>query len=295
MSVLSKLKSRRKNLDELAKKMKEDATGKASFQKDDRFYYPQLDENGSGYAVIRFIPPQWEEEPNYVRMYKHEFKGVGGWIIENCPTSLGRGSSCPICEANAEAWTSGDKETASRRKRKMYFITNIVVVKDPANPENEGKVFLFRFGKKIMDKLVLALEPEFPDDPIFDPYDLWEGANFKLKIRKVEGQTNYDLSGFDEVSQLAPDEKLEEIVSQTYKLSDFITPSEFKSYDELKERFEIVEGLRKAGGSTAAKPAETDVDDTPKPSKSLPEEDAFPLEEDEPPFSLDDDDEDLFS
>ena len=208
--------------------------------KDDRFWRPELDKSSNGFAVIRFLPASEGEDLPWARLFSHGFKGPGGWFIDNCPTTLGQ--KCPVCEANSELWNSGiekDKDVARNRKRKLSYISNIVVVSDPANPENEGKIFLYKYGKKIFDKVNEAMSPEFADEEAINPFDFWSGANFKLKVRKVAGFINYDKSEFESSSALldGDDEKLEEFWKKQYSLKEFTDTSNFKSYEQLKKRF----------------------------------------------------------
>lgn len=226
--------------------------------KDDRFWRPELDSSSNGYAVIHFLPPVEGEDIPWVRVFNHGFQGRGGWFIENCPTTIGQ--KCPLCEANGELWNSGneeDKEVARVRKRKLTYISNVLVVSDPKNPQNEGKVFLFKYGKKIFDKIMEKLQPEFEDESTVNVFDFWKGANFKLKIRKVAGFINYDKSEFDSAEPLfdGDDAKLEVLWKQQHKLQEFVQPSEFKSYSELSTKLKSV--LRES--SSGAKTAE-DVD-----------------------------------
>lgn len=222
-------------LADTVKKLNEKQTGST---KDDRFWQPGVDQAGNGFAVIRFLPaPQGEDTP-FVRSFSHGFQGPGGWFIENCPTT--HNEKCPACEENTVLWNSGvesNKKIVSARKRKLSFISNIYVVRDPANPTNEGKVMLFKYGKKIYDKLNNAMHPEFEDEKPVNPFDLWEGADFKLKIRKVEGYRNYDKSEFDSPSPLNQDEdKLKQLWQSEYSLAELVDKKEFKSYNELQAR-----------------------------------------------------------
>lgn len=222
--------------------------------KDDRFWKPELDSASNGYAVIRFLPPVEGEDVPWVRVFNHGFQGKGGWFIENCPTTIG--GKCPVCEANSELWNSGsddDKEVARARKRKLTYISNVLVVSDPKNPQNEGKVFLFKYGKKIFDKIMEKLQPEFDDDEAVNVFDFWKGADFKLKIRKVAGYVNYDKSEFDNAAPLmgGDDAKLEGVWKQQHKLQEFIQASEFKSYDELSTKMKSVLKESTAGAKTA--------------------------------------------
>jgi gp32 DNA binding protein like len=214
--------------------------------KDDRFWYPNVDKAGNGYAVIRFLPAPGEEDVPFVRLFEHGFKGpTGSWYIENSLTTIGKQD--PVGEYNTQLWNSGldsDKEIARKQKRKLHFISNIYVVTDQQNPENEGKVFLFKYGKKIFDKLNDVMNPSFPDQEPMNPFDLWSGANFKLKIRNLEGYRNYDKSEFAAPCPLSSeDEEMEKIWKKSYSLKAFLDPSNFKSYDELKAKLNKVLGL----------------------------------------------------
>ena len=213
---------------------------------DDRFWKPEVDKGGNGYAVIRFLPAPEGCELPWAQVWSHAFQGPGGWYIENSLTTIG--GKDPVGEYNRELWNSGsdrDKETARKQKRKLSYYTNIYVVNDPAHPENEGKVFIYKFGKKIFDKITEAMQPQFADEQAVNPFDFWEGANFKLKIRKVEGYWNYDKSEFDKPSPLvSDDEKLERIYKNLNDLNEFSAAKNFKSYEDLKKRFDYVLGAK---------------------------------------------------
>ena len=214
---------------------------------DERTWKLDVDKSGNGYAVIRFLPAPENEDLPFVKLYSHAFQGPGGWYIENSLTSLGQKD--PVSEYNTQLWNNGTdagKETARKQKRKLTYMSNIYVVKDPANPDNEGKVFLFKYGKKIFDKLSEAMNPHFEDEKAVNPFDFWEGANFKLKIRKVDGYWNYDKSEFEPVSRLKPtDDEIDQIWKSQYALKAFVDPSNFKSYDELKEKLnKVLTGTR---------------------------------------------------
>ena len=210
---------------------------------DERLWKPVLDKTGNGYAVIRFLPAVDGEDLPWAKVWNHAFQGpTGQWYIENSLTTLGQND--PVSELNSAYWNSGvesDKEIARRQKRKLQYFSNIYVVSDPKNPENEGKVFLFRFGKKIFDKCMEAMQPAFEDETPVNPFHFWEGANFKLKIRKVDGYWNYDKSEFEAPSPLFDnDDAIEEVWKQQYALNEFTAPTNFKSYDELKTRLDMV-------------------------------------------------------
>jgi hypothetical protein len=217
---------------------------KTSGSGDDRLWKPEVDKAGNGYAVIRFLPAPDGEELPWAKLYTHAFQGTGGWFIENSLTTLGQKD--PVSEHNSQLWNSGiesDKEIARKQKRKLSYYANIYVVKDSANPHNEGQVFLYKFGKKIFDKITAAMQPEFEDEDPINPFDFWAGANFKLKIKKVAGYWNYDSSEFDRQSALLDDDDaMEAIWKKEYSLAELVAPDQFKSYDELKKRLDYVLG-----------------------------------------------------
>ncbi|ADO97614.1 ssDNA binding protein [Synechococcus phage S-ShM2] len=210
---------------------------------DDRLWKPELDKAGNSYAVIRFLPAPDGEDMPFAKVWSHAFKGPGGWYIENSLTTVGKKD--PVGELNRELWNSGvesDKEIARKQKRKLSYYANIYVVSDPSRPQNEGRVFLYKFGKKIFDKIVEAMQPQFADETPVDPFDLWKGADFKLKIRQVEGYWNYDKSEFSDPSTLGDlsDDDLEKVWKQEFALADFTSPSAFKTYEELQQRLASV-------------------------------------------------------
>ena len=211
---------------------------------DDRLWKLECDKAQNGYAIIRFLPAPEGEDIPFVKLYSHAFQGPGGWLIDQCITTLNQ--KCPICEHNSGLWNSGidsNKEVARKQKRKLTYVSNIYVVKDPANPSNEGKVFLYKFGKKIFDKLTTAMQPEFEDEQAIDPFDFWQGANFKLKAKNVAGYRNYDSSEFAAAGPLLEDDDaMEAIWKKQYSLAEFIAPDQFKSYDELNNRLGQVLG-----------------------------------------------------
>jgi len=213
---------------------------------DERVWKLDCDKSGNGYAVIRFLPAPDGEDLPFVKVYSHAFQGPGGWLIDNCLTSINQ--KCPVCEHNSGLWNNGTdagKEVARKQKRKLTYVSNIYVVKDPANPSNEGKVFLFKYGKKIFDKITEAMQPEFEDESPIDPFDFWQGANFKLKAKNVAGYRNYDSSEFASQSALLDDDDaMEAIWKKQYSLADFMSPSEFKTYEELKKRLSSVLGTK---------------------------------------------------
>jgi len=213
---------------------------------DDRLWKPEMDKTGNGYAVIRFLPAPDGEDLPWVKMYSHGFQGPGGWYIENSLTTIGQKD--PVSEYNRTLWNSGndkDKEIVRKQKRKLSYYANIYVVKDPANPANDGNVFLFKFGKKIFDKIMAAMQPEFEDETPINPFDFWQGANFKLKIRKVDGYWNYDKSEFDSPSALLDDDDaLEALWKTQYSLAAMTAPDQFKTYEQLQTRLDYVLGRK---------------------------------------------------
>jgi hypothetical protein len=247
------LKSSSSGFDKLTKALEtnlnpEDQSNKNKYQ-DDRLWKPELDKTGNGYAVIRFLPATEGEDLPWQRVWSHAFQDKGGWYIENSLTTMSQKD--PVSEENTRLWNTGvdsDKEIARKRKRKLSYYSNILVVSDPKHPEHEGKVFLFKFGKKIFDKITEAMQPAFEDESPINPFDFWKGANFKLKIRKVDGYWNYDKSEFEAVTQVAEsDDKIKEIWSKQYALKPFLDPSNFKTYDELKEKLNrVITGDRNA-------------------------------------------------
>ena len=215
---------------------------------DDRLWKPEVDKSGNGYAVLRFLPAPDGEDLPWVKLYSHAFQGPGGWYIENSLTTLGQKD--PVTEHNRELWNSGnekDKEVVRRQKRKLSFYANIYVVKDPTNPDNEGQVFLYKFGKKIFDKIMDVMQPEFEDETPINPFDFWQGANFKLKIVKKDGYWNYDKSEFAEVSPLLEDDDaLEAVWKKEYSLAAVTAADQFKSYEDLEKRLKYVLGQKPA-------------------------------------------------
>ena len=211
---------------------------------DDRLWKLDVDKSGNGYAVIRFLPAPDGEDLPFVKLYSHAFQGPGGWYIENSLTTLSQKD--PVSEYNTTLWNNGTdagKETARKQKRKLTYVSNIYVVKDPANPENEGRVFLYKYGKKIFDKLTAAMQPEFEDEEAIDPFDFWQGANFKLKAKNVAGYRNYDSSEFAAQSPLLDDDDaMESLWKKQDSLQEFVAPDQFKSYEDLKKRLGYVLG-----------------------------------------------------
>jgi hypothetical protein len=248
--------------------------GESQNRDDENFWKPTVDKAGNGYAVIRFLPAPGGEDLPWVRIFNHGFQGPGGWYIENSLTTIGKKD--PVSEHNTMLWNSGiesNKDIVRKQKRRLNYIANIYVVSDPSAPENEGKVFLYKFGKKIFDKINDMMNPQFQDEQPVNPFDLWEGANFKLKIRQLEGYRNYDKSEFDRAEPLLDDDDaLEGIWKSEHSLSEFVDPKNFKSYEELQAKLNRVLGLD--GGSQGNREgiAQTveDVEPAPAPSRAAP-------------------------
>lgn len=244
------------SLDKLKKAVEASSAGNTGSKNvDDRFWQPEVDAAGNGYAVVRFLDTpavDGEDGLPWVQIWSHGFQGPGGWYIENSLTTLGK--TDPVSEHNTVLWNSGieaNKEIARKQKRKLTYIANILVVSDAKRPQNEGKVFLFKFGKKIFDKIKEQLEPQFADETPMNPFDFWKGANFKIKIRNVEGYRNYDKSEFESPAALfnGDDAQIEKVWKSAHSLKDFLKPENFKSYDELKAKLDKVLG---AGGAAAS-------------------------------------------
>src|SRR6056300_845738 len=281
------LKQSQSNFDAITKALEtklapEDQSNKNKYQ-DDRFWKPEMDKTGNGYAVIRFLPAPNGEDMPWQRVWSHAFQDKGGWYIENSLTTLNQKD--PVSEENTRLWNTGldsDKEIARKRKRKLSYYANIFVVSDPKRPENEGKVFLYKFGKKIFDKITEAMQPAFEDETPINPFEFWKGANFKLKLRKVDGYWNYDKSEFDSPSPLADnDDDIQSTWKKQFALSEFSDPSTFKSYDELKARFEKV--VYGTGNTTTADKIDTPTidDEVSAPvveKKSEPKQSVAPVE-----------------
>ena len=264
MSNFDSLKRNRSSLEKLTKAIEAttQTTTESGSREDTRVWQPTVDKAGNGMAIIRFLPApavDGEDALPWVRVFSHGFQGPGGWYIENSLTTLNQKD--PVSEYNSTLWNSGidaNKNIARNQKRRLNYIANIYVVSDPSNPENEGQIKLFKFGKKIFDKITEAMNPEFADETPVNPFDMWEGANFKLKIRNVEGYRNYDKSEFAEKSALldGDDAKLEALWKQEHSLKDFLDPKHFKSYEVLKARLDKVLGFE---GEVAPKTKAEDV------------------------------------
>ena len=243
---------------------------------DDKYWKPELDKSGNGYAIVRFLPTPENEEMPWVSYFDHGFQGPGGWYIEKSLTTLSKND--PVSEYNTQLWNTNieaNREQARKQKRRLHYVSNIYVVSDPKHPENEGKVFMYRYGKKIFEMLKEAISPAFEDEAAINPFDLrGEGANFKIKIRKVDGYWNYDKSEFESVSQIKEsDDDIKQIWSKQYPLNPFVDPSNFKTYDELKEKLnrvimgqrntETVENVDLPPQSTTSVPSSSDVKSAP--------------------------------
>lgn len=293
MSIdFSRLKERQRtsNIEALTKKLQEAAGDNKKDYKDEREWKLKADDAGNGFAVIRFLPSCDEDCVGFVKKYTHGYQNAQGrWFIENCPTTLGQ--NCPVCEANATLWNSGSeasKKVASKRKRKLNFYSNILVVKDPASPENEGKVFLYRYGQKIFDKIKSAAMPDFEDEKPVDAFNMFdEGANFKLKMKRVSGFPNYDSSLFDVRAPISTDdEKIKEVYGKVYSLKEYTDPKEYRSYEDLKARFDRFESGKT---DTVAKTAESITESTTSiVSESDDNTDSAPWEEPDTSSTTDD-------
>ena len=267
------------------------ADGAKKSYTDETMWKPELDKTGNGYAVVRFLPTPDGEEMPWVSYFDHGFQGPGGWYIEKSLTTLNKQD--PVSEYNTQLWNTGieaNKEIARKQKRRLHYVSNVYVVSDPKNPDNEGKVFKYRYGKKIFEALKEAISPAFEDEKAINPFDLRdEGANFKIKIRKVDGYWNYDKSEFDTVAPLFDDEaKLNSTFSQVHSLSDVIAPSEFKTYEELKEKLERVLG---SASTSTAESVSQDMEEVPWSNvntESVADEPVVPTAETSTPKEEDD-------
>jgi hypothetical protein len=251
MSNFESLKRNRSSLEKLTKAIEAttQSTTESGSREDTRLWQPTVDKAGNGMAIIRFLPApavDGEDALPWVRVFSHGFQGPGGWYIENSLTTLNQKD--PVSEYNSTLWNSGieaNKEIARKQKRRLNYVANVYVVSDPSNPENEGQIRIYKFGKKIFDKITEAMNPEFADETPVNPFDMWEGANFKLKIRNVEGYRNYDKSEFADKSALldGDDAKLETLWKQEHSLKEFLDPKHFKPYEVLKARLDKVLGF----------------------------------------------------
>ena len=288
-------KNRSKSLDKLNQQLEKIQTKSYSDPNEGKFWKPVRDKAGNGFAIIRFLPaPQGEEMP-FVRIWDHGFQGPTGlWYIENSLTTLGNDD--PVSEFNSKLWNTGidaDKEQARKQKRRLKYVSNIYVVKDSANPENEGKVFLYQFGKKFFDKLNDLMNPSFEDEDPVNPFDLWEGANFRLKIRQFEGYPNYDKSEFDAPTPLFDDDsEMEGVWTQEHSLDEVIDPKNFKPYNELKTKLYRVLDIT-ADAPVAPSPMESTTDDLDLGSLATAEPETPVAESPMASSVVEDDDDDL--
>ena len=281
-AALKKRSNSKKDVNQMMEKLNAAAGAKQSFV-DDRYWKLERDKSSNGYAIIRFLDSPEKEDFPFVKIYTHGFKGKGGWYIENSLTTIGQQD--PVSEANSELWNSGidsNKQIARDRKRRLQYISNIYVVQDQAHPENEGKVFLFKYGKSIFDMIQAAGEPQFEDESPVNVFNLFNGANFKLKARKADGFVKYDKSSFEEPSQwLKTEEEMETLYNGFYSLEAEIAEDKFKSYEELKKKFARVIG---ASTDTSAFTAES----VSAPTSTMTESEDLPFDGDPDPGSTDD-------
>ena len=295
-STLSELRNSRGKFDNLMKEVEKISNPTSNFSKgDDREWKPTVDKAGNGYAVIRFLPaPQGEDMP-WVRIWNHGFQGPGGkWYIENSLTTLNKQD--PVSELNSELWNSGiesQKEIARKQKRRLSYYANIMVVEDKANPANEGQVYLYKFGKKIFDKVKDVMQPQFEDESPVNPFDFWEGANFKLKIRQVEGYRNYDKSEFESPSSISDnDDEIEKVWARQHSLAGVVAPEQFKTYEELKSKLDMVLGGKTARSAESISSQTDDAEDDNIMEK-VKSVQAAPVVESSPTVSADDEDDTL--
>ena len=245
MSFEALKRNRGTDISQLVKAAEAVGGGEKKNYDDERIWKPTVDKAGNGYAVLRFLPAAEDADLPWARYWDHGFKGPTGlWYIENSLTSIGQPD--PVGELNSRLWNSGieaDKETARAQKRRLHYVVNALVVEDPSAPNNVGRVVLYKFGKKIFDKIMDSMQPQFPDEAPVNPFDMWQGADFTIKIRKVEGYPNYDASSFKSPAQVAgDDDQLEAIYNKQHDCTEWTDPKNFKSYDELKSRLALVLG-----------------------------------------------------
>ena len=280
------LKKSRGGFDTLQKTLETTSGGtETKSYNDDRYWKIDLDKTGNGYAVVRFLPASQGEDMPWVQYFDHGFQGPGGWYIEKSLTTLNEKD--PVSEHNTELWNTGleaNKDIARKQKRRLHYVANVLVVSDPTHPENEGQVKLFRFGKKIFEMLKDKMQPQFEDETPMNPFDLWEGADFKIKVRKVDGYWNYDKSEFSTPKPLSEDDaQMEAVCNSQHSLKEVIAPDQFKSYDELKQKLDRVLGMT-ASTATAASTA-SDFDDvafpSPEPTIAEPTTATTDVDEDE--------------
>jgi len=289
-------RSRSSSLETLITETSKLAAGnKPQGQQEERFWKPTVDKAGNGYAVIRFLPAAQGDDLPWVQTWNHGFQGPGGWYIEESLTTIGKKD--PLSEYNSMLWNTGieaNKDQVRKQKRRLNYISNIQVINDSSNPDNNGKVFLYKFGKRIWDKINDLMNPQFEDEKPVNPFDFWEGANFKLKIRKVEGYRNYDKSEFDSPEPLAEDERLETIWKQQVPLAEFTDPSNFKSYEELQAKLNRVLALDGGDMSSRSTTVE-DAEPAPVVARAAPAPEPVATASEDPPWSTSEDDDDGMS
>lgn len=298
MSFEALKKNRTKSLEKLTAQLEKINSKSYADPNEGKYWKPTRDSAGNGFAIIRFLPAPEGEDIPFVQIWDHGFQGPGGWYIENSLTTLGKPD--PVTELNSKLWnTSSDDESPERKqarkqKRRLKYVSNIYVIKDSGNPENEGKVFLFSYGKKIWDKLNDMMNPSFEDEQPVNPFDFWDGANFRLKIRQFEGYPNYDKSEFDSPSPLfEDDEKLEDVYKQLHSLQDLLDPKNFKTYEELQAKLHKVLGMSGDVSSRSTKSAEEEIDSDLDLSSLAKEKPAPQMKEAAAPSVSDDEDDDL--
>jgi hypothetical protein len=270
------LKKQRGNFADLSKKLDENKKGAGGSGPDERYWKLTVDDAGNGYAVIRFLPEVQGEEMPFVKMYNHAFKNekTGKWYIENCRSTINEQD--PVMEVNSELWNSGieaNKDLARKQKRNLKYISNILVIKDSKNPENEGKVFLFAYGSKIFEMIEAAIKPKFEDEKAFNPFNFWDGADFNLKAYNgANKQRSYDKSGFSGPAALfgGDDAALEALWAKQYSLAAEVAPEKFKSYDQLKTRLQAVQGAAPARNSIAGQSSDVSKEFAEKPAAPKP-------------------------
>ena len=275
MSFATLKKQSNSVFEKLTKEVEKISNPESGSSGDERLWKPEMDKSGNGYAVIRFLPAPEGEDLPWAKIWSHAFQGPGGWYIENSLTTLNKKD--PVGEMNRQLWNSGsdaDKEIARKQKRKLSYYANIYVVEDPEHPENEGRVFLYKFGKKIFDKIMAAMQPEFKDETPINPFDFWEGADFKVKIRKVDGYWNYDKSEFSRPGTLGnfSDDQLEEIWKKQYSLVEFTNESNFKTFEELEARLNTVLNTRASSRRVDQETEEDEIVSAPSTPSSWSEE-----------------------
>jgi len=279
----------KRNRDQISKLVQAAESAGGSVEKknydDERIWKPTVDKAGNGYAVLRFLPAAEGQDLPWVRYWDHAFKGPTGlWYIENSLTSIGQAD--PVGELNSRLWNTGndsDKDKARTQKRRLHYVTNVLVMQDPSSPHNEGKVFLYKFGKKIFDKIMDVMQPQFADEEPVNPFDFWEGADFKLKIRNVEGYRNYDKSEFSSPAALheGDETKLESVYDMVHNLNEFTDPSNYKTYDELKSKLMRVLGEESTAGAYTVKQEAKINDPAPAPQAPVTAEEMSVSSEDD--------------